>query len=89
MSAAISVLASDAPSAAIALYGTFDRTNLGFLARHLDALEGDVLIDCTMAGSIASEAVALLHDYRSGAARIRRNVVIREPAGAPRLTPTH
>ncbi|MFA5884686.1 MAG: hypothetical protein WDA60_12605 [Acidimicrobiia bacterium] len=89
MSAAISVLASDAPSAAIALYGTFDTSNLGFLERHLNTLEGDVVIDCTNVSSLADEAVTLLNEFRAGAARVRRRVVIRPQRREPSLVRTH
>ena len=89
MSAAISVLASDAPSAAIALYGTFDASNLGFLERHLSIIEGDVVIDCTNASSLGDEAFALLNRFQAGAARVRRRVVIRTRRGESSLVRTH
>jgi hypothetical protein len=77
MSAVISVLASDAPSAAAALYGTFDISNRGLLERLLRALDGDVVIDCTKATSIDDGTVAFLDAFREEAMHSRRQVVIR------------
>jgi hypothetical protein len=77
MSAVISVLASDAPSAAASLYGTFDASNRRFLERQLRALEGDVVIDCSKAVSIDAAARSVLDEFCAVAARDRRRVVIR------------
>jgi len=77
MSAVISVLTSDAPSAAAALYGRFDASNAAFLQRHLDALAGDVVIDCTKVASLDDTARTVIDRFCDAAARERRRVVIR------------
>ena len=89
MSAVISVLASDAPSAAAALYGTFDASNRAFLERHLAALAGDVAIDCTKVASLDEGTVAVLNEYCDAAALEHRRVVIRVGDDAARAHAVH
>jgi anti-anti-sigma regulatory factor len=77
MSAVISVLASDAPSASASLYGTFDASNRAFLERHLDSLAGDVVIDCSKVAALDDAARGVLDRFIEDAARAHRRVVIR------------
>ena len=74
MTAAFSVLESDERRSAAALLGTFDRTNRWFLEKHLDELDGDVMLDCESVESLDETAVAALRRFRERAARQRRRV---------------
>lgn len=86
MSAVISVLASDAPSAAIGLYGTFGATNCEYLERHLGAVAGDVVVDCTKAASLDDAALAVLDRFCRAAAHEGRQVVVRGDRRPARAT---
>jgi anti-anti-sigma regulatory factor len=77
MTAAFSVLEADERRSAAALLGSFDQSNQWFLEKHLDELDGDVLLDCTSVESLDDDAVAALRRFRDRAARQRRRVTFR------------
>ena len=77
MTAAFSVLEADNRRSAAALLGAFDESNRWFLEKHLEELDGDVLLDCHSVESLDDDAVATLRRFRDRAARQRRRVTFR------------
>lgn len=75
MSAAICVTAADAQCSAATLSGTFDRSNRWFLDKHLDELDGNVVLDCRDIERLDDWAVDTLLAFRDRAASQRRRVV--------------
>jgi anti-anti-sigma regulatory factor len=76
MSAAISVLAADDTGSAAVLHGTFDQKNQWFLTKHLEELDGDVIIDCRGIESLDEASLAALREFCHRAAAEDRRVVI-------------
>ncbi len=77
MSAAISVLAADDTRSAAVLHGTFESDNRWFLAKHLDELDGDVVIDLRHVEHLDDASTAALRAFCERATGEGRRVVLR------------
>jgi anti-anti-sigma regulatory factor len=77
MTAAISVLAADDTGSAAVLHGTFDFENQWFLTKHLDELDGDVVIDLRHVDGLDDASIDALREFCVRAAAERRRVVFR------------
>ena len=77
MAVAFSVVAADDHHSSAELSGAFDRSNRWFLEKHLDELDGDVVLDCQRIEALDAHAIAALRRFRTRASREGRRVVFR------------
>jgi anti-anti-sigma regulatory factor len=65
MTAAISILSFGTDTSAAALVGPFTSDHTAFLARHLEALAGNVVLECERLDDLDASSASVLLDFRA------------------------